>query len=52
MEGDKDVALAQFKEALIHATLAKDYVGVDDYNKNIARLAEAPASSTSEPTPK
>ncbi|KAG0358167.1 hypothetical protein BG005_002638 [Podila minutissima] len=49
MEGDKDVALAQFKEALVHATLAKDYVGVDDYNKNIARLTEVPASS-SEPT--
>ncbi|KAG0021346.1 hypothetical protein BGZ81_008938 [Podila clonocystis] len=52
MEGDKDVALAQFREALIHATLAKDYVGVDDYNKNIARLTEVPASSTSESTPK
>ncbi|KAG0088942.1 hypothetical protein BGZ92_005528 [Podila epicladia] len=49
MEGDKDVALAQFKEALVHATLAKDYVGVDDYNKNIARLTEVLASS-SEPT--
>ncbi|KAF9374237.1 hypothetical protein CPB97_012219 [Podila verticillata] len=46
MEGDKDVALAQFKEALIHATLAKDYVGVEDYNKNIARLTELPATSS------
>lgn len=46
MEGDKDVALAQFKEALTHATLAKDYVGVEEYNKNIARLAELPATSS------
>ncbi|KAI9240955.1 MAG: hypothetical protein BYD32DRAFT_484513 [Podila humilis] len=50
MEGDKDVALAQFKEALIHATLAKDYVGVEDYNKNIARLTELPTTSSEPPT--
>lgn len=40
------MALAQFKEAVLHATLAKDYVGIDDYNKNIARLTDADSEST------
>ncbi|KAK5815903.1 hypothetical protein F5H01DRAFT_413364 [Linnemannia elongata] len=46
MEGKSEVALAQFKEAVLHATLAKDYVGIDDYNKNIARLTDADSEST------
>ncbi|KAF9152837.1 hypothetical protein BG015_004618 [Linnemannia schmuckeri] len=40
MEGKSEVALAQFREAVLHATMAKDYVGIDDYNRNIARLTE------------
>lgn len=40
MEGKRDVALAQFKEAVLHANMAKDYVGIDDYNRNIARLTD------------
>ncbi|KAF9411410.1 hypothetical protein BGZ94_001355 [Podila epigama] len=45
MEGDKDGALAKFKDALRHATMANDYVGIDDYNKNVTRLSEPPATS-------
>ncbi|KAG0296755.1 hypothetical protein BGZ96_008615 [Linnemannia gamsii] len=40
MEGKRDVASAQFKEAALHASLAQDYVGIDDYNRNIARLTD------------
>lgn len=46
MEGKSEVALAQFREAVLHATMAKDYVGIDDYNKNIARLTDADSEST------
>ncbi|KAF8926145.1 hypothetical protein BGZ58_000147 [Dissophora ornata] len=51
MDGKTDVALAQFKEAVIYATQANDYVGLDDYNKNIVRLTEkiASASESTEP---
>ena len=38
MEGKNDEALALFREAVIYATKAKDYVGIDDYNGSIARL--------------
>ncbi|KAF9130170.1 hypothetical protein BGX30_013623 [Mortierella sp. GBA39] len=46
MEGKSEVALAQFREAVLHATMAKDYVGIDDYNKNIARLTDTDSEST------
>ncbi|KAF9135094.1 hypothetical protein BGW39_004726 [Mortierella sp. 14UC] len=50
MEGKTEVALAQFREAVLHATMAKDYVGIDDYNSNIARLTEQ-TDADSESTP-
>ncbi|KAF9086346.1 hypothetical protein BGX23_008947 [Mortierella sp. AD031] len=49
MEGKRDVALAQFREAVLHATIAKDYVGIDDYNRNIVRLTDQ-IDSDSQPT--
>ncbi|KAG0380258.1 hypothetical protein BGX24_009376 [Mortierella sp. AD032] len=50
MEGKTEVALAQFREAVLHATMAKDYVGIDDYNSNITRLTEQ-LNADSESTP-
>ncbi|KAG9320104.1 hypothetical protein KVV02_008325 [Mortierella alpina] len=38
MEGKNDEALPLFREAVVYATKAKDYVGIDDYNGSIARL--------------
>ncbi|KAF9988052.1 hypothetical protein BGZ75_010102 [Mortierella antarctica] len=38
MEGKNDEALSLFREAVVYATKAKDYVGIDDYNGSIARL--------------
>ncbi|KAF9913111.1 hypothetical protein EC991_003570 [Linnemannia zychae] len=52
MEGKTEVALDQFREAVHHATLAKDYVGIDDYNSNITRLTtHVEADSEFTPTP-
>ncbi|KAF8944942.1 hypothetical protein BGZ47_003490 [Haplosporangium gracile] len=50
MEGKNELALAQFREAVLHATMAKDYVGIDDYNRNIARLTDR-INDDSESTP-
>ncbi|CAO3571521.1 unnamed protein product [Mortierella alpina] len=41
MEGKNDEALSLFREAVVYATKAKDYVGIDDYNNSIARLTAA-----------
>ncbi|KAF9287066.1 hypothetical protein BGZ68_002280 [Mortierella alpina] len=38
MEGKNNEALTLFREAVVYATRAKDYVGIDDYNRSIARL--------------
>ncbi|KAF9923125.1 hypothetical protein FBU30_006775 [Linnemannia zychae] len=51
IEGKKDVALTQFKEAVLHATMAKDYVGIDNYNHNIARLTDQIQSESEDTTP-
>ncbi|KAF9194876.1 hypothetical protein BGZ51_007096 [Haplosporangium sp. Z 767] len=40
MEGKNELALDQFKEAMLFATKANDYVGIDDYQRNINRLTE------------
>ncbi|KAF9438153.1 hypothetical protein BGZ76_009527 [Entomortierella beljakovae] len=41
MNGNTGVALQQFKEAITHATKANDYVGIESYTRNIARVKEA-----------
>ncbi|KAG0264314.1 hypothetical protein BG011_007062 [Mortierella polycephala] len=65
MEGKSGLALEQFREAMLFATKANDYVGIDDYQRNINRLTETTSmeselavtplssslSSTSTPTP-
>ncbi|KAG0367306.1 hypothetical protein BC939DRAFT_468911 [Gamsiella multidivaricata] len=48
MEGKTDVALQQFREAVLHATMANDFVGLEDYNKNTARLTDRIASTSEE----
>ncbi|KAG0207737.1 hypothetical protein BGX28_001070 [Mortierella sp. GBA30] len=45
MEGKTDEALTQFREAVLYATKANDYVGIEDYNRNIARLTGSAAAS-------
>ncbi|KAF9968963.1 hypothetical protein BGZ73_008962 [Actinomortierella ambigua] len=47
MAGDKKLALEQFKNAVVHATTAQDYVGLEHYIENVARLQEAVASESS-----
>ncbi|KAG0324803.1 hypothetical protein BGZ99_001419 [Dissophora globulifera] len=44
MEGKTDIALEQFKEAVLYATRANDYMGLDDYVKNMARVADKVAA--------
>jgi hypothetical protein len=46
MEGKKDLALEEFKEAVIYATKAGDFVGMDDYKRNMNRLTDQIADST------
>ncbi|GJJ73565.1 hypothetical protein EMPS_05923 [Entomortierella parvispora] len=46
MEGKNDLALEEFKGALVHATKADDYVGMEDYNRNLTRLTDQMAAAT------
>ena len=46
MEGKKDLAMEELKEAIVFATKAEDFVGIDDYKRNIARLTDQIAEST------
>jgi len=46
MEGKNELALEEFKDALIHATKAEDFVGMEDYNRNLARLTDQMAAET------
>jgi hypothetical protein len=51
MEGRKETALQCFEEAVNHATLANDYVGLEDYNRNIANLKETTSPGPESTTP-
>lgn len=46
MEGKNDLALEEFKDALNHATKAEDFVGMEDYNRNLTRLMDEMAAAT------
>ncbi|KAG0234444.1 hypothetical protein BGW42_006654 [Actinomortierella wolfii] len=50
MKGDTSFALEHFKNAVVHATTAQDFVGLESYMENVSRLQEA-AASQSEPSP-
>ncbi|KAG0054967.1 hypothetical protein BGZ83_009951 [Gryganskiella cystojenkinii] len=46
MEGKHDSAMEEFKEAVTYATKAGDFVGIEDYKRNITRLADQISEST------
>ncbi|KAG0268162.1 hypothetical protein DFQ27_007393 [Actinomortierella ambigua] len=51
MKGDKTLALEQFKNAVVHATTAQDYVGLESYMENVARLRDEAAENESASLP-
>ncbi|KAF9173604.1 hypothetical protein BGX21_011156 [Mortierella sp. AD011] len=51
MEGNTDVALQQFSEAILYATKADDYVGIEAYQRNATRLTDKIASASESKAP-
>ncbi|KAF9350566.1 hypothetical protein BGX26_011269 [Mortierella sp. AD094] len=51
MEGNADVALQQFSEAILYATKANDYVGIEAYKRNATRLTDKIASASESAVP-
>ncbi|KAI1307292.1 hypothetical protein EDD11_004543 [Mortierella claussenii] len=51
MNNETEVALQQFREAVLYATKADDYVGLEDYNKNLVRLTDKIAAASKPDVP-
>ncbi|KAF9206396.1 hypothetical protein BGZ49_002542 [Haplosporangium sp. Z 27] len=51
MEGNTELALKQFSEAILYASKAEDYFGLDEYKRNVTRVTNkiASASESTEP---
>ncbi|KAF9096403.1 hypothetical protein BGX27_001131 [Mortierella sp. AM989] len=46
MQGNPEVALEQFTEAVLYATKANDYLGLENYKRNVTRLTDKIASAS------